>query len=186
LAGAEAPAGLAVWRELSSALGRGARIDQSRVPGGLHATRSATLQAGKEPMGAVGEVAPDVLAAFGVTERVAILEIDLDEFLVKEPKPTQWKPTSRYPSSDLDLSFLLDESVPAERLEKAIRSGSGKYLVDLELFDVYRSPDGGGARALGYRLRLQASDRSLTDADIAEVRRSIEANATKLGAELRS
>ena len=124
LAGAEAPAAMAVWRELSTALGVGARIDQSKPPAGLHPTRSATLQAGKDPLGGVGEVHPAVLQAFDVSERVAILEVDLDQLLDREPKPTQWKPTSRYPSSDLDLAFVLADDVDAERLDKAIRQGS--------------------------------------------------------------
>ncbi|MGA9275769.1 phenylalanine--tRNA ligase subunit beta [Ilumatobacter sp.] len=186
LAGSEAPAAMAVWAEITTALGGGARIDQGRVPSGLHRTRSATLQAGKAPLGAVGEVSPEVLAAFDVTERVAILEVDLDQFLAREPKPAQWKATSRYPSSDLDLSFRLDDAVPAEKLDKAVRQGAGKYLVGLDLFDNYRDPAVAGSRALGFRLRLQAQDRSLTDGDIAEIRRGIESAATLLGAELRS
>ena len=187
LAGDEAPEAMAVWREISAALGVGARVDQARVPAGLHATRSATLQAGKEPTGAVGEVDPTVLEAFGVSERVAIVELDLDVVLGRAPKPAVWNPVSRYPSSDLDLAFVLGDDVPAERLEKAIRQGAGALLVDVELFDVFRSPSvGEGRRSLAYRLRLQASDRSLTDADIAEVRRGAVAAATKLGADLRS
>ncbi len=187
LAGREAPAAMAVWRELAAALGAGARIDQSKLPAGLHATRSATLQAGKEPLGAVGEVAPDVLASFEVTERVAILELDLDQILDREPKPTQWKPTSRYPSSDLDLSFVVPEDIPAEKVEKAVRQGAGNLLVDIDLFDVYRGERAEqGTRSLAYRIRLQAGDRSLTDADIADVRRGVETAATKLGAQLRS
>lgn len=186
MAGREAPAAMAVWREITAALGGGARIDQSRVPAGLHPTRSATLQAGKDPLGAVGEVAPDVLAAFGVAERVSILEVDLDQFLAREPKPTQWKPTSRFPSSDLDVSIVAGDDIPAEKVEKAVRQGAGALLVDLVLFDNYRNPDQPGRRALGYRARLQAPDRNLTDADIAEIRRGIEAAATKLGAEVRS
>ncbi len=186
LAGAEAPAAMAVWRELTASLGGGARIDQSKVPAGLHATRSATLQAGKDPLGAVGEVAPDVLASFGVSERVAILEVDLDQFLAREPKPSQWKSTSRYPSSDLDLSFVAADDVPAEKVEKAVRQGAGKFLVDLDLFDNYRDPARPGTRALGYRIRLQAPDRSLTDADVSEVRRGIQSAAAKLGVDLRS
>jgi phenylalanyl-tRNA synthetase beta chain len=187
LAGEEAPAAMAVWRELASALGTGARIDQSKVPAGLHATRSATLQAGRDPLGAVGEVAPDVLASFEVDERVAILELDLDQILDREPKPAQWKPTSRYPSSDLDLSFVVPEDIPAERVEKAVRQGAGNLLVDIDLFDVYRGERAAtGTRSLAYRVRLQAPDRNLTDADIAEVRRGVEAAATKLGAQLRS
>jgi phenylalanyl-tRNA synthetase beta chain len=187
LAGREAPAAIAVWRELAAALGTGARIDQSKVPAGLHATRSATLQAGRDPLGAVGEVAPDVLEAFDVTERVAVLEVDLDQILGREPKPTQWKPTSRYPSSDLDLSFVVPEEIPAERVEKAVRQGAGNLLVDIDLFDVYRGEHAAeGTRSLAYRIRLQAPDRNLTDADVADVRRGVETATTKLGAQLRS
>lgn len=186
LAGAEAPAAMAVWREITAALGGGARVDQNKVPAGLHATRSATLQAGKEPLGAVGEVAPKVLADFGVVERVAILEVDLDQFLAREPKPTQWKPTSRYPSSDLDLSFVVPDDITAEKVEKAVRQGAGKFVAGVELFDNYRNPEQPGSRALGYRVRLQAHDRSLTEADTAEIRRAVRAAATKLGTELRS
>ncbi len=187
LAGDEAPAAMAVWRELTAALGVGARIDQSRIPAGMHPTRAATLQAGKDPLGAVGEIAPEVLAAFGVNERVAILDVDLDQLLEREPKPAQWKPTSRYPSSDLDLAFVVPDDTPAEKLDKAIRQGAGSLLVDLTLFDVYRGAGvAAGSRSLAYRLRLQASDRSLTDADIAAVRGGVEAATSKLGAELRS
>jgi phenylalanyl-tRNA synthetase beta chain len=186
LAGEEAPAAMAVWREIAAALGIGARVDQARVPAGLHATRSATLQAGKHPTGAVGEVDPAVLRRFDVTERVAILELRLDEVLGREPKPAVWKPVSRHPSSDLDLAFAIGDDVPAEKLEKAIRQGAGDLLVDLELFDVYRGPGvGEGRRSIAYRLRLQAPDRNLTDADVADVRRAAVAAAAKLGGELR-
>ncbi len=186
LAGSEAPSAMAVWREISSALGFGARVDQARVPAGLHATRSATLQAGKQPTGAVGEVDPGVLQRFGVSERVAILELNLDEVLGRQPKPVAWRPVSRMPSSDLDLAFVMTDDVPAEKLERAIRQGAGKLLVDLELFDVFRGESlGDGRRSLAYRLRLQAADRNLTDADVADVRRSAVVAAAKLGAELR-
>ena len=186
LAGEEAPAAIAVWREIAAALGVGARIDQTRVPAGLHATRSATLQAGKDPTGAVGEVDPAVLQRFEVSQRVAIVELDLDEILAREPKPAMWKPVSKHPSSDLDLAFVTPDSVPADRVEKAIRQGAGNLLVGLELFDVFRGESlGSQHRSLAYRLRLQAPDRNLTDADIADVRRAAVAAAAKLGAELR-
>ncbi|MBG7604499.1 MAG: phenylalanine--tRNA ligase subunit beta [Actinobacteria bacterium] len=187
LAGSEAPEAVSVWREIASALGAGARLDQSRVPLGLHATRSATLQAGRDPLGAVGEVDPAVLDLFDVEERVAILELDLDQIIDREPKPAQWKLTSRQPSSDLDLAFVLSEDVPAEKLEKAIRQGAGKLLVDVAMFDIYRGDRvADGSRSLAYRIRLQANDRSLTDQDVADVRRGVETAAAKLGAELRS
>jgi phenylalanyl-tRNA synthetase beta chain len=61
-------------------------------------------------------------------------------------------------------------------------------LARLDLFDIYR---GSGitetARSLAYRLRLQAPDHTLTDAEIAEVReRAIRAVTDATGATLRS
>ena len=123
---------------------------------------------------------------FGITERVAVVELDLRHVLDREPKPARWKPTSRHPSSDLDLAFTLPDDVPAEKLDKAIRQGAGALLVDLDLFDVYRGAAlGDGRRSLAYRLRLQAPDRTLTDGDVADVRAKVTAAAAKLGAELR-
>jgi phenylalanyl-tRNA synthetase beta chain len=186
IAGADATAAMNVWRELVSNLGWGARVDQSKVPDGLHPTRSATLSVGKDTVGALGEVHPDALDAYGVTERVAILELNLSVLLAAEPKVPQWKATSRFPSADFDLAFAVPESVSAEKVEKAIRQGAGGGLVSLVLFDVYRGagvPE--GSRSLAYALRLQSMDRTLTDTDVAQVREKVIAGVTKLGATLR-
>jgi len=186
LAGRDAPAAMAVWREISAALGVGARVDQSLPPIGLHPTRSATLSVGKDVVGAVGEIHPDVLDAFGVAERVAWLEVDAGRLLALVPKIAQWKPTSRFPSTDLDLAFQVPDTVAAEKVDKAIRQAAGNLLVDLRLFDVYRGPGvESGARSLAYRLRLQAADRTLTDPEIAAVRDKVIATVAKMGAVLR-
>ncbi len=185
-AGAAATEAVAIWRELASAMGWGARLDQSSVPAGLHPARSATLSLGRDVIGAVGEIHPDVTDAYEIDERVAVLELDLSLLLGSEPKVPQWKPTSRFPSSDLDLAFVVPSGVTAEKVDKAIRQAAGSLLVDLTLFDVYRGPGvGEGARSLAYRLRLQAADRTLTDDDVASVRAKAEAATTKMGAVLR-
>ena len=110
---------------------RGAGRRRAHRPGpraaGLHATRSATLQSpGADVIGAVGEVAPDVLEAFDDHRaRRRPRARPRPSCSASEPKPAQWKPTSRHPSSDLDLAFVLADDVPAEKLDKAIRQGAG-------------------------------------------------------------
>ena len=187
LAGAEAPQAVAVWRELAAALGFGARIDQGVVPAGLHPTRSATMSVGNAAIGVVGEIHPTVLDAFDISQRVAVLELNLSVLLATPAKVAHWKPTSRFPSSDVDLAFVTPDFVPAEKVEKAIRQGAGQLLVDVQLFDVYRGQGvAEGSRSLAFRLRLQASDRTLNESELAVVRAKILAATTKLGAELRS
>jgi phenylalanyl-tRNA synthetase beta chain len=63
----------------------------------------------------------------------------------------------------------------------------GELVADLALFDVYRGPAvAEGHRSLAYRLRLQAPDRTLTDADVAAVRERAIAAAATVGAVLRA
>lgn len=186
LAGQDARAAMAIWREIAKAMGFGARVDQGTVPAGMHPTRSATLSLGKDVVGAVGEIHPDVCDAFGVVERVAWLELDLSRLLAIAPKIAQWKPTSRFPSTDLDLAFAVPESVAAEKVDKAIRQAAAGLLVDLSLFDVYRGPGlEAGSRSLAYRLRLQAPDRTLTDTEVAGVKDKVVAGLAKMKAVLR-
>jgi len=186
LGGRDATAAMSIWRELVAAMGFGARVDQGQVPAGLHPTRSATLSVGRDTVGALGEIHPDVLDAFGVTERVAVLELNLSRLLAIAPKVPQWRSTSRFPSSDLDLAFLVPSTVIAEKVEKAIRQATGNLRVDLALFDVYRGagvPE--GSRSLAYRLRLQAADRTLGEAELAQLRGKVVDGVAKLGATLR-
>ena len=134
---------------------------------------------------AVGEIHPDVLDAYEVSERVAVLELNLSVLLSAEPKVAQWKAISRFPSTDFDLAFNVPGDVSAEKVDKALRQAAGSLLVSLELFDVYRTGPGDQARSLAYRLRLQAVDRTLTDSDVAGVRDKCIAAVGKLGAQLR-
>ncbi|MEO6123365.1 MAG: phenylalanine--tRNA ligase subunit beta [Ilumatobacteraceae bacterium] len=174
LAGRDATAAMTIWKELVATMGFGARVDQSLIPAGLHPTRSATLSVGRDVVGGVGEIHPKVLEQLGVTERVAWLELDLSRLLSVEPKVSQWKPTSRYPSSDFDLALVAADTVAAERIEKAIRQGGGALLVGVSLFDIYRGPGvPEGSRSLAYRLRVQALDRTLTEAEVGEVRSKV-------------
>ncbi|WP_334142299.1 phenylalanine--tRNA ligase subunit beta [Rhabdothermincola sp.] len=174
LAGADAFEAVGVWRVLAGALAvADARLEQVPVAG-LHPTRSAQVVVAGEPVGAVGEIDPEVLAGFGIAERVAWLELDLDHLLALPHGERHYRPVSRYPSSDLDLAFEVDEGVPAAEVESVIRSTAGELLSSLRLFDVFRGPPvPEGRRSLAYRLRLQAEDRTLTDDEVAELRSAV-------------
>jgi phenylalanyl-tRNA synthetase beta chain len=103
-----------------------------------------------------------------------------------EPVIPQWRPVSRYPSSDLDLAFVVPDGVPAATVRAALAGAAPDLTVDLELFDVYRGPGiEDGRRSLAYRLRLQAGDRTLTDAEVGAVRDRAIAAVVALGATLR-
>jgi phenylalanyl-tRNA synthetase beta chain len=186
VAGGDATVALSQWNALCDALSVGAQLDQNVVPPGLHPTRSASLTRGKKIVGVVGEVDPFVLDTLGIEGRVSILEVDLTTVLNETPKPVQARDVNRFPSSDLDLAFVMSEDIPAVQLQRAIRQAAGKKLVDLDLFDVYRGagvPD--NHRSLAFRLRLQQPGGTMTETDIADVQHACIAAAEKVGAQLR-
>lgn len=174
LADSEAPEAVDVWRVLAEALAvEDARLDQQPVAG-LHPTRSALVVVGGGVVGAVGEIDPGVLAEFGIDERVAWLELDLERLLARPHGDRPYRLVSRYPSSDIDLAFEVDVDTPASAVERAIRAAGGDLIVTVDLFDVFRGgPVTEGRRSLAYTLRLQAPDRTLTDDDVAQVRRRV-------------
>jgi phenylalanyl-tRNA synthetase beta chain len=188
LAGREAPAAVELWAEQASTLGvTGVGLEAAEIPG-LHATRSARLVDGDGVLlGTVGEVDPTVLEAWGIAERVAWLEIELLPLHARSDPDRPYRRVSRFPSSDTDLAFVLRDDVPAAALTAAVRTAAADLLADLHLFDVYRGPAvPTGHRSLAYRLRLQAPDRTLTDAAVAAVRERAVAAAGALGATLRA
>jgi len=187
LAGREAGAAVEVWSILADALTtRDYTLVAAPAPG-LHATRTARIELASTLVGHVGEVDPSVSEAFEVGERVAWLEVDLDVLLGLSQRDLPFRPFSRYPSSDIDLAFEVDEETPAAVVESLLRSAAGDLLVDLGLFDVFRGePVVEGRRSLAFAVRLQAADRTLTDAEVATVRqRCIDAVESDLGATLR-
>jgi phenylalanyl-tRNA synthetase beta chain len=201
---------MAAWRVLADALRlTGWSVDQQLPtapdPGVLHPTRSGTLQvmndagdgsARKTPVGVVGELHPSVVAGFGLsstdghTRRVGWLDLDLDLLLDRGRVPRRSedaRPVSRYPSADMDLALVVDDTVPAGDVETTLERAIGQQCESVDLFDVYRGPAiGDGRRSLAYHLRFAALDHTLTDEEMAEIRdRCLAEVAADHGAALR-
>jgi phenylalanyl-tRNA synthetase beta chain len=188
LSGTEAPAAVAVLDLLAEALALPAVELREASPAGLHPTRSAEVVVAGRARGAVGEVDLEVLEACGVSGRVAWLQLDLQQVLEGPRARRRYRPVSKYPPSDVDLAFVVPEGVAAIQVERALRATAGSLLARIELFDVYRGPGvADDSRSLAYRLRFRAPDRTLTDADVADIRqRCIDETSRRTGATLRS
>ena len=187
VAGADVETALAQWNTVADALSIGALLDQSKVPAGLHATRSATLARGKTVLGVVGEIDPIVLHQLGIDTRIACFELNLTLALAEQPKPAQAKDINRFPSSDLDLAFVAPDTVTAATLQRALRQAAGARLVSIMLFDVYRGKGvADDSRSLAFRLRLQEVGGTLTEAILADVQKACIAAAEKAGARIRA
>jgi phenylalanyl-tRNA synthetase beta chain len=169
--GEQAPGAVERWWALAEHLGLPSTLENAPAPG-LHPTRSAKVLVSGDVVGAVGEVDPAVLDAYGIGERVAWLEVDLGRILDRPTAGRPFQAFSRMPSSDVDLAFEVPDEVAAADVLAALQSD--ELLVSVTPFDVYRGVGvADGSRSLAYRLRFQAPDRTLTDAEVGEARKRI-------------
>lgn len=139
---------------------------------GLHPTRSGRIVVSGEIVGEIGEIDPDVAAAFGIEQRCAWLSIDLTRLGVLPHGERPYRTVSRYPSADVDLAFEVDDAVPTHAIEATLRDAVGEMLSELVLFDVFRGdPVTSGRRSLAFTLRFEAPDHTLADNEVTEARR---------------
>jgi phenylalanyl-tRNA synthetase beta chain len=90
------------------------------------------------------------------------------------------------PAAVQDVALIVDAKVSALEVEEALRSGAGDLLESIALFDRYDKL-GGGKISLAFTLTFRASDRTLTGAEVSEMREAAVQSAVKAtGAILRT
>ncbi len=152
----------------------------------FHPGRAVGIMRDGEVIGYVGEIHPAVAATHGLEGRVIAGEVQLDP-VIEERAPWQFTPPSSYPPQVFDLAFEVKSDVPAGAILAAI-DGAGRGLIeDRRIFDVYEGdPIPEGRKSIAVNLTVRAPDRTLSDDDVAPIRRAIvEAVESETGATLR-
>ncbi len=152
----------------------------------FHPGRAAEIVHDGEIIAVVGEIHPAVAATHRIEGRVIAGEIEVDP-IITEREPWQFDVPSSYPPQVFDLAFELDSTVPAGVLLAAI-DGVGEGMVENRaIFDVYEGdPIPGGRKSIAINLTVRAPDRTLSDEDVAPIRKAIvEAIETATGGTLR-
>ena len=153
---------------------------------GFHPGRSAEITISGAVAGVVGEVHPQVAAAFGLGEHVIAGEIRLEGLLL-DRDPFTYAPPSQYPPAIFDLAFELDDEVPAADVLGALAAGGGDVVETSTIFDIFTgSPIPEGRKSIAVRITLRAASQTMTDEQVAPIRRSIAAAVeARTGASLR-
>jgi phenylalanyl-tRNA synthetase beta chain len=160
-------------------------------PSWFHPGRSGTLQLGpKLQLGWFGEIHPRVLQEMDVRGPLYGFEIILNA--VPEPRGrSALRPALE--ASDLmpikrDFAFVVDDSVEAEKLVKAVRGADKVLISDVVVFDVFAGGAiGAGKKSVAIEITISPRERSLTEQEIEAISAKVVAQASKAtGATLRS
>jgi phenylalanyl-tRNA synthetase beta chain len=146
---------------------------------------SAEIRDGSKSIGHIGKLHPDIQQLLGFDFGVYLFEIDLTT--ICQLSIPSYRPVSRFPTVPRDLSVVVREEVPAEKVEEIIWSAAGHLLTSIRLFDVYVGKEiEKDCKSLSFALTLQSSSRNLTDKEVEAVLGRIVTTIQKLGGQLRS
>jgi phenylalanyl-tRNA synthetase beta chain len=158
----------------------------------LHPGRSARVLVNKQPIGFIGELHPKLAQEYDLPLAPIVFELLLDGLNTRK-LPT-FKEVSKQPVVVRDLAFVVGQNIAAAQLKKAfteVKDDNLGWLKSVILFDEFVPKEEGkglnlNEKSLAFRLTLQASDRSLTDADIEPLlKKMIEQAGQRCAARLR-
>jgi phenylalanyl-tRNA synthetase beta chain len=129
----------------------------------MHPGRTADIYVKNEFIGFVGEVHPAICEEYRIG-RTYVFELDLQKIIDLPKQVELYQPVSKYPAVTRDIALAVDKSVENGRLVDYLYAHGGKYLVQVELFDVYEGKGiAPNKKSLAYKLTYQAKNTTLSD-----------------------
>ena len=151
-----------------------------------HPGRCAAIVMGNNIVGFAGELHPRVVQEYGLPLRSCAFELDVEAISYLNSEVVTASRIKTFPLAKIDLAFVVDHKMPVSVVVRAIESAGIEELDSVDLFDVYQGEQvPQGSKSVAVSLTFRALDRTLTDAEIADLRLRAISAAEALGATLR-
>ncbi len=152
----------------------------------LHPGRSAAVSVAGVPAGWLGEVHPLVCREWDLDGAVAF-EIDAAPLLAAASAGEEtFEDIAEFPPVLQDISVVVPKDVAYADLSAAVVAAGGELLRSNRLIDSFEGEQIGADRvSLTLTLEFRAPDRTLTDAEVNEVRAAIKQGLEQIGGSLR-
>lgn len=132
----------------------------------MHPGRTANIYLGETKVGFIGQVHPSVAKAYDVPETY-VAELNLEALLANDAGKLIYQAVSKFPAVSRDIALLVKEEISNQEIVKEIKQAAGKFLTNVEIFDVYQGKNiEAGHKSLAYSLTFVNPEATLTDEEI--------------------
>ena len=155
----------------------------------LHPGKAANIIFQNKKIGVLGELHPNQIEKYDLGKTNAVvLEMDLEALLDAKVSETKMAPISKFPSVSRDLAFVLDASIAAGDLVKAVKKVGGSYVVGCEVFDIYQGANiAEGKKSMAISVTYRKEDGTLTEKEVSDAEEKIKFELSRnFKAEIRS
>lgn len=134
---------------------------------------AAHIIADGAPLGSIGEIHHQVGSAHGLKQPVFIVEMPISS-LRASATGTAYCPAPRYPSTDRDMTLIIDAGIESQQVVRALSSMGETWVERVALFDVYTgSPIPEEKKSISIRLTYRSSEGTLEDDSVNRLHQRI-------------
>ena len=153
----------------------------------LHPGKSCDVVINGEVIGSFGEVHPTVQENFELDQTTYVLEMNVEPLVAYATAVPKYHHLPKYPAMSRDIAVVVPVEVTNDEIVAVIRANAGELLQDVRVFDIYTGKQvAAGCKSIAFNLTYQASDRTLTDAEVdASMKKVIAEVAEQYKAKLR-
>ena len=139
----------------------------------MHPGRTARILVNDKQIGFVGELHPRYAKEHGCVGTY-VFELLIDEIAKLGEKSFNYQSICKFPTVSRDLAIVVDKQITCKQITDVIRMTSRKYLVDLNVFDVYEGENvGENEKSLAISLTFQDKEKTLETQDVDKIIKSI-------------
>lgn len=154
----------------------------------LHPGRAAEIYIGKDLVGIMGELHPNMMKEFDLGKApTAVLEINLSKLLEVRVSPIKVIPPSRFQTVERDLALVARKDISAQEIIKVIKQAGHNMIKQVDIFDVYEGEHVDlGFKSIALKIIYEDTTKSFTSEEIANLEKGIiNALEAKLSIKLR-
>jgi phenylalanyl-tRNA synthetase beta chain len=130
----------------------------------FHPGRSARVLLDGKPAGWLGELHPKWQRKYELPQPAVLFELDTG--VLETDLPPRFTPPSRYPPVVRDIAMVFGLDTPARAVLEAIEAEKPAIVRSVTVFDLYQGENlPGGRKSLAFRVVMQDTERTLTDAE---------------------
>jgi phenylalanyl-tRNA synthetase beta chain len=138
----------------------------------FHPGRSARIEIEGREIGWIGELHPEWQQKYELSQGLVFFEVDAA--VLQEAALPRASVPSRFPSVTRDIALLVDAKVGVQALLDAIDAEKPRIVQEVRLFDLYQGPNlPAGKKSLAFRVVMQDTERTLTDAEADAAREAL-------------
>jgi phenylalanyl-tRNA synthetase beta chain len=142
---------------------------QTQTADYYHPGRSARAVLDGATVAQFGQIHPDLAAARKLRQDVFVAEIYLDRLYQHDLRQVRYEALPRFPAVERDFSFVFDDGVEFEKIHQSVIGLGVAELRSFAPVEIFRGEKvGAGKYSILMRAKLQSSERTLRDDEVAQ------------------